>query len=43
MNFMLPIAVVPVKVDAVCVSPGWVLIATVYTIIHLVLISFYLH
>ncbi len=43
MNLMLPIAVAPVKVDAVCVSLVWVLISTALTIIHLVSISFLLH
>ena len=43
MNLMLPIAVVPEKVDVVCVSQGWVLISIALAIIHLVLISFLLH
>jgi hypothetical protein len=43
MKFMLPIAVVPGKLDAVCVSPGWVLISTAVTIIHLDLTPFKLH
>jgi hypothetical protein len=36
-------AAVPVKVDAVCASPGWVLITTAVTIIHLDLTLFLLH
>ncbi len=43
MNLMLPIAVVPGKLDAVCVSSGWVLISTAVSIIHLDLTLFLLH
>ncbi|MES0339491.1 MAG: hypothetical protein ABUK16_01715 [Anaerolineales bacterium] len=43
MNMMLPMAVVPVRVDAEYGSLEWVLISTALTIIPLALTFFLLH
>jgi len=43
MNLMLPMAVVPVRVNAVRVSSGWIFISTVLTLIPLALTFVLLH
>ncbi len=43
MNMMLPMAKVPVRLDAVCAFPGWAFISTALTIIPLALTLVLLH